>query len=130
MAAFRALVITPTYNERDNLRDFVKSVRETLPEIEILVVDDNSPDGTGAIADELAAVDAKLFALHRAGKLGLGSAYLEGFRWGLARGYDVLIEMDTDHSHDPQYLPQFLAELERGADVVVGSRNIEGGGVK
>jgi dolichol-phosphate mannosyltransferase len=130
MDSLRTLVITPTYNERENLTEFVRSLRTHQPDADILVVDDNSPDGTGDMADELAATDPKLFVLHRAGKLGLGSAYVEGFKWGLARGYDVLIEMDTDHSHDPKYLARFLDEIRAGADLVVGSRNVPGGGVK
>ncbi|HJL17355.1 MAG TPA: polyprenol monophosphomannose synthase [Sandaracinaceae bacterium LLY-WYZ-13_1] len=126
----RVLVVTPTYNERDNLETFVEAVFAALPEAHVLVVDDASPDGTGAIADRLAGRDERVRVLHRGGKLGIGSAYLEGFARGLADGYDVLVQMDTDLSHDPAYLPAFLARLERGADVVLGSRNVPGGGVE
>jgi dolichol-phosphate mannosyltransferase len=126
----RVLVVTPTYNERDNLERFVEAVFERLPEAHVLVVDDASPDGTGRIADRLAGRDERVRVLHRSGKLGIGSAYVEGFRRGLAQGYDVLVQMDTDLSHDPRYLPAFLARLERGADVVLGSRNVPGGGVE
>jgi dolichol-phosphate mannosyltransferase len=98
---------------------------------DILIVDDNSPDGTGTLADDLAAQYAgRFFVLHRRGKLGLGTAYLEGFRWGLARGYDLLFQMDADFSHDPHHLPQFLARLHAGADLVLGSRYVRGGGTR
>jgi len=126
----RVLVITPTFNERDNLPAFLAGLFEVLPEAHVLVVDDASPDGTGELADALAAKDPRIAVLHRAGKLGLGSAYLEGFRRGLAEGFDVLVEMDTDLSHDPAYLPDFLDAIARGADLVIGSRNIPGGGVE
>ncbi|MCB9596671.1 MAG: polyprenol monophosphomannose synthase [Sandaracinaceae bacterium] len=125
----RVLVVTPTYNERDNLERFVESLHDVLPEAHVLVVDDASPDGTGKIADRLAGRDERVSVLHRSGKLGIGSAYLEGFRHGLREGYEVLVQMDTDLSHDPRYLPDMLAAIERGADVVLGSRNIPGGGV-
>jgi dolichol-phosphate mannosyltransferase len=130
VAIARPLIITPTYDERDNLAEFVAGVRAAAPAADVLVVDDASPDGTGELAEELRAADPKVFVLHRKGKLGLGSAYLEGFRWGLDRGYDCMVEMDADHSHDPGYLPRFFAELDAGADVVVGSRNVAGGGVR
>ena len=124
------LIVTPTYNERDNLERFVASVHDVLPDAHVLVVDDASPDGTGKIADRLAGRDERVRVLHRSGKLGIGSAYLEGFKLGLEAGYDVLFQMDTDLSHDPKYLPDFVAAVERGADVVLGSRNIPGGGVE
>lgn len=127
-AAGRVLVIVPTYNERDNLPLIVEAVHEHLPQADVLVVDDASPDGTGAIADELAARDPKLFALHRAGKQGLGTAYVAGFRWALARDYRYIFEMDCDFSHDPKYLPMLLAQAEQGADLVLGSRYVTGGG--
>ncbi len=127
--ALRVLVITPTYNERDNLETFVRSLHAVVPEAHVLVVDDGSPDGTGEIADRLAASDPRVRVLHRAGKLGIGSAYLAGFQIGLRDGYDVMCEMDTDLSHDPKYLPAFLRAIEDGADIVIGSRNIPGGGV-
>lgn len=126
----RPLIITPTYDERDNLEDFVRGVRACAPNADVLVVDDASRDGTGDLAEELRSKDAKLFVIHRPGKLGLGSAYLDGFRWGLERDYDCMVEMDADLSHDPAYLPHLFAELAVGADVVVGSRNVSGGGVR
>ncbi|MBK8252697.1 MAG: polyprenol monophosphomannose synthase [Polyangiaceae bacterium] len=126
----RVLVITPTYNEHDNLRAFVAGVLGVLPAAHVLVVDDASPDGTGDVADGLAKEDARVRVIHRAGKLGLGTAYLEGFRYALENGYDAAFEMDADLSHDPAYLPAFLEALEGGADVVTGSRNMPGGGVE
>lgn len=126
----RVLIITPTYDERDNLDSFLASVFAVVPEASVLVVDDASPDGTGELADEIAARDARVHVLHRPGKLGIGSAYIDGFRWALARGYEVILEMDTDHSHDPKYLPELLAAIAQGADVAIGSRNVGGGGVE
>lgn len=126
----RALVITPTYNERANLEAFLAAVHGVAPEVDVLVVDDASPDGTGALADAIAARDPRVSVLHRPGKLGLGTAYLDGFRQGLARGYERFFEMDTDLSHDPRYLPDFFRALDAGADVVVGSRNVPGGSVE
>lgn len=124
----KALIIVPTYNEAENVRGIAERLLEALPQADLLIVDDNSPDGTGAIADEMAAANPRVHVLHRAGKLGLGTAYIEGFRWGLARPYEYLFEMDADGSHDPKYLPQMFALAEDGADAVVGSRNIPGGG--
>ena len=121
----RVLVVVPTYNERENLPRIVPLVLEQHPGIEILVVDDNSPDGTGRLADELAAAEARIHVLHRTEKLGLGAAYLAGFRWGLARGYPLLCEMDADLSHAPEMLPTFI-EQTRHADVVIGSRYLDG----
>ncbi|MDO9018243.1 MAG: polyprenol monophosphomannose synthase [Deltaproteobacteria bacterium] len=126
----RVLVITPTYNERENLHAFLDALFAVAPQVDVLVVDDRSPDGTGELADEVAARDPRVRVRHRAGKLGLGTAYLEGFRWALSEGYDVVFEMDTDLSHDPRYVPEFIRAIEAGADVVVGSRNIPGGGVE
>ena len=126
----RTLIVTPTYNERSNLPTFVDAVRAAAPETDILVVDDASPDGTGEVADEIARRDPRLSVLHRAGKLGLGSAYLEAFRRGLAQGFDRFLEMDADLSHDPKYLPDFFRALDQGADVVIGSRNVPGGSVE
>jgi dolichol-phosphate mannosyltransferase len=117
----RALVIIPTYNERVNLPIIVPQVLEQDPRLEVLVVDDNSPDGTGGLADELAAADARVHVLHRQSKEGLGRAYLAGFRWALERDYDLVLEMDADRSHDPKYLPALLAATEE-AEVVIGSR--------
>lgn len=124
----KALIIVPTYNEAENVRGIAEQLLAALPVADVLFVDDNSPDGTGAILDELAAANPRVQVLHRAGKLGLGTAYIDGFRWGLQRAYEYLFEMDADGSHDPKYLPQMLALAEDGADVVVGSRNIPGGG--
>jgi dolichol-phosphate mannosyltransferase len=126
----RTLIVTPTYNERDNLAEFVAAVRAAAPSADVLVVDDASPDGTGALADALAAGDTHVHVIHRAGKLGLGTAYVEGFRYALGGGYDVVFEMDADLSHDPGYITRFLAAVESGADVVLGSRNVPGGGVE
>jgi dolichol-phosphate mannosyltransferase len=117
----RALVIVPTYNERTNLPLLIPSVLKQDPRLEVLVVDDNSPDGTGQLAEELAATDPRVHVLHRPGKEGLGKAYIAGFRWALERGYDFIFEMDADFSHDPAFLPVFLAAI-RDADLVVGSR--------
>jgi len=121
----RGLVIIPTYNERDNLPRLVPMVLAQDPRLDVLVIDDASPDGTGQVADELAASNPRVHILHRPGKLGLGTAYLEGFRWGLERGYEYLFEMDADFSHDPAHLPQFL-EAIRDCDVVLGSRYLHG----
>ncbi|NMC68661.1 MAG: polyprenol monophosphomannose synthase [Myxococcales bacterium] len=125
----RALICIPTYNERDNVGPIVEAVRRAVPGAHVLVVDDNSPDGTGKLAGELAARDPQVFVLHRPGKEGLGRAYLDAFRWGLARGYAKLVEFDADFSHDPKYLPAMLETLDR-ADVVVGSRWVPGGGTE
>lgn len=125
----RLLVIIPTFDELENLPLIVGRVRSAVPEADILVADDNSPDGTGQLADELAAADPALHVLHRSGKQGLGAAYLAGFAWGLARGYDVLVEMDADGSHPPEQLPDLLARIDAGADMVLGSRWVEGGSV-
>ncbi len=126
----RVLVVTPTYNEADNLEAFVRALFGAVPSAHVLIVDDGSPDGTGKIADRLAGSDERVRALHRSGKLGIGTAYLDGFRFGLREGYDVLVQMDTDLSHDPAHLPAMLRAIEEGADVVLGSRNIRGGGVR
>ena len=117
----RALVIVPTYNERENIVRLIQSVLAQDTRLDILVVDDGSPDGTGAIVDEVAETEPRVFILHRARKLGLGTAYLAGFRWALERAYEYVFEMDADFSHDPGHLPQFLAAIE-SADVVLGSR--------
>ena len=119
--AEKAVVIIPTYNERNNLQLIVPLVLDQDPRLEVLVVDDNSPDGTGKAADEIAARDGRVHVLHRPGKLGLGTAYLAGFHWALERDYEYVFEMDADFSHDPKHLPQFLAAIE-DADLVLGSR--------
>lgn len=121
----RALVIIPTYNERENLPRLVPLVLAQDERIDVLIIDDGSPDGTGQVADELAAESDRIHVMHRPGKLGLGTAYLAGFRWGLDRGYAWLLEMDADFSHDPAHLPQFLEALEH-YDLVLGSRYLEG----
>lgn len=121
-----ALVIIPTYNEAENIQAIVGRVRVAVPEVHILVADDNSPDGTGKIADELAADDDHVHVLHRKGKEGLGAAYLAGFQWGLDNGYGVVVEMDADGSHQPEELPRLLTAL-KGADLVLGSRWVPGG---
>ena len=125
----RVLVIVPTYNERENLPAIAARLRAAVPEAHLLVADDNSPDGTGQVADELAAADDHIHVLHRPGKQGLGAAYIAGFRWGLAQGYDVLVEMDADGSHSPEELPRLLDALEAGADLAIGSRYVPGGKV-
>jgi dolichol-phosphate mannosyltransferase len=117
----RAVVIVPTYNEREHILKRIDAVLAQSPILEILVVDDGSPDGTGALVDERAAVDSRVHVIHREEKLGLGTAYLAGFKWALARPYDFIFEMDADFSHDPQHLPQFLDSIEN-ADLVIGSR--------
>lgn len=125
-----ALIILPTYNEIENLQPLIEEILQRGP-YHILVVDDNSPDGTGELADRLAVEhEGRVFVLHRARKEGLGRAYTAGFKWGLARPYDVLFEMDADFSHDPSHLSQFMREIEGGADLVLGSRNIKGGGTR
>ena len=117
----RALVIIPTYNERDNAARIIERTLEQDSRIDVLVVDDGSPDGTGAIVDEIVAQNDRVHVIHREGKLGLGTAYLAGFRWALERDYEFVFEMDADFSHDPGHLPQFL-EAIRDADLVLGSR--------
>jgi dolichol-phosphate mannosyltransferase len=124
----RVLVVVPTYNERDNLEWLVGRVRAAVPSVDVLVVDDGSPDGTGDVADRLAAQDPQVTVLHRASKAGLGAAYLDGFSVALARGYDVVGEMDADGSHQPEQLPRLLIALEH-ADLVIGSRWVRGGSV-
>ncbi len=124
----RALVCIPTYNEADNLQPITQAVLKVEPRVDILVVDDNSPDGTGQLADRLAAQEPRIRVLHRQKKEGLGRAYLAAFRWALAEGYTYIIEMDADFSHDPRFLPGILDTAEAGADLVLGSRYITGGG--
>jgi len=121
----KALVIVPTYNERDNIIRLIDAVLSQDPSIDVLVVDDGSPDGTGTLVDERAAGDPRVRILHRPRKMGLGTAYLAGFRWALGEGYELVFEMDADFSHDPSHLPQFL-ESSRDADLVLGSRYREG----
>lgn len=125
----RVLVVIPTYNEAANITAVTGRVRAAVPDAHVLVADDNSPDGTGKLADELAAADDHIQVLHRPGKQGLGAAYLAGFTWGIERDYDVLVEMDADGSHRPEELPRLLTALGAGADLVLGSRWITGGRV-
>ncbi len=125
----RVLTIIPTYNEIESLPRTLDRLRAVAPATDVLVVDDNSPDGTGAAADAVAAADSAVHVLHRQGKEGLGAAYIAGFRWGLDAGYDVLVEMDADGSHQPEELQRLLDALDRGADMVKGSRWIRGGKV-
>lgn len=132
----RPLVVIPTYNERENLAAIVARVRAAVPIARVLVVDDNSPDGTGALADELAAADAAVLTLHRAAKEGLGAAYLAAFDWALERGFDPIVQLDADGSHLPEQLPDLLAALEgtdaagEPVDVVIGSRWVAGGAIE
>jgi len=124
----RVLVVVPTYNEAENLEPILDRLRASVPTAHALVVDDGSPDGTGGLADVLAAADPRLHVLHRTAKAGLGPAYVAGFRWARAHGYDVVVEMDADGSHAPEQLPQLLAALA-DADLVLGSRYVPGGEV-
>ena len=132
----RPLVVIPTYNERENLAAIVERVRTAVPAARVLVVDDSSPDGTGVLADELAAADAAVLTLHRTGKEGLGAAYLAAFDWALERGFDPIVQLDADGSHLPEQLPSLLAALEgtdvsgEAVDVVIGSRWIPGGTIE
>jgi dolichol-phosphate mannosyltransferase len=125
----RVAVIIPTYNERENLDAISARVRTAVPGADVLVVDDNSPDGTGELADKLSAGDEQIHVLHRPGKAGLGAAYIAGFGWALEHGYGVMVEMDADGSHQPEDLPKLLAAL-RDADAVIGSRWVTGGTVR
>jgi len=121
----RALVIVPTYNERFNIARLIPAILAQDPSLEILVVDDASPDGTGAIVDGIATNNPRVHVIHRGGKLGLGTAYIAGFQWALERKYDLVFEMDADFSHNPERLPEFL-EAIRESDVVLGSRYQDG----
>jgi len=124
------LVVIPTYNERDTLTEIVPAVRAAVPDAFVQIVDDNSPDGTGALADQLAAADPQVEVLHRASKQGLGAAYLDAFRRALAspRGYGRIVQMDSDFSHAPRDVPRLLKALDDGADLAIGSRYVAGGG--
>lgn len=124
----RVLVVIPTYDERETLPAILDRLRSAEPDAHVLVVDDASPDGTGVLADDRARIDPQVHVLHRAGKQGLGAAYVAGFSWGLDRGYDVLVEMDADGSHAPEQLHRLLAPLA-WADVTIGSRYVAGGSV-
>ncbi|CPR04808.1 polyprenol-monophosphomannose synthase, Ppm1B [Mycobacterium bohemicum DSM 44277] len=127
----RTLVIIPTYNERENLPVIHRRLKDACPQVHLLIVDDSSPDGTGELADELAAADpGRTHVMHRTAKDGLGAAYLAGFAWGLARDYSVLVEMDADGSHAPEQLHLLLGAVDQGADLAIGSRYVEGGAVR
>ncbi|MGV0849975.1 polyprenol monophosphomannose synthase [Mycolicibacterium phlei] len=127
----RTLVIIPTYNERENLPLIVGRVQKAQPDVHVLIVDDNSPDGTGDLADQLALEDPdRIHVMHRTAKGGLGAAYLAGFAWGLDREYNVLVEMDADGSHPPEQLYRLLDKIDEGADLVIGSRYVPGGEVR
>jgi len=123
----RVLVVLPTYNERDNLGPITNDILAATSDVDVLVVDDNSPDGTGRLADEITAREKRVKVLHRARKEGLGRAYLAAFASALSDGYEFVVEMDADFSHDPRYLPEMLARAE-DADLVIGSRYVAGGG--
>jgi dolichol-phosphate mannosyltransferase len=125
----RVLVIVPTYNERDNIERLVGRVCEAVPSVDVLVVDDASPDGTGKVADAMAESDDHVKVLHRSGKNGLGAAYIAGFHWAFDHGYDVMVEMDADGSHQPEELPRLLTALT-DADLVIGARWVPGGKVR
>jgi len=127
-SASRIVIVMPTYNERQNLESIAGRVRAALPEADLLVVDDNSPDGTGDLADKLAETDPHVQVMHRTEKAGLGKAYIAGFGWALEHGYDVIVEMDADGSHQPEHLPGLVAALN-GADLSIGSRWVPGGKV-
>ena len=122
-----SLVSLATYNERDNLAPLIAEIHGVLPEVDVLVIDDNSPDGTGRLADELAQADPRVHVLHRPGKMGLGTATIAAMRYAMDHGYELLINMDADFSHHPRYLPALLAGMKRH-DVMIGSRYIKGGG--
>jgi dolichol-phosphate mannosyltransferase len=126
----RTLIVIPTYNEKECVAAIVEAVRDAVPLATVMVVDDSSPDGTGAIADQLAARDGQVRVLHRPGKEGLGAAYLQAFAIALAEGWDRVVQMDADFSHDPRDVPRLLAALEQGADLAVGSRYVAGGGTQ
>jgi len=122
----KTLIIIPTYNEIGNLRPLLEGIFSNAPETNILIVDDNSPDGTGKLADEISEQNPQVAVMHRSGKLGLGTAYIAGFKYAIDKGYDAAFEMDADFSHDPKYLPDFLKAIEQ-ADLVIGSRYVKGG---
>jgi dolichol-phosphate mannosyltransferase len=127
-ATDRVIIVIPTYNERQNLEIIAGRIRESVPDADVLVVDDNSPDGTGDLADKLSEADPRVHVMHRTEKAGLGRAYVAGFTWALERGYDAIVEMDADGSHRPEDLPRLLTAIS-GADAVIGSRYVPGGTV-
>ena len=123
----KSLIVIPTYNERENIAELIAQVFANAPTTDLLIIDDNSPDGTGKLVDQLAASDARIHVMHRPGKMGLGTAYVAGFHYAIDHGYELVFEMDADFSHDPSFLPHFFAAAEN-ADLVIGSRYIPGGG--
>lgn len=128
----KKLIIIPTYNEISNIQQLLEEIYKVQNDVHILIVDDNSPDGTGQLIDKLIennTFNNQLFVMHRAGKLGLGTAYVAGFKWGIENGYDVFLSMDADFSHNPIYLPQIFQAMKEN-DLVIGSRYVKGGGVK
>lgn len=128
----KVCVVIPTYNEKGNIEALIKEDLKVNPDISILIVDDNSPDGTGKIVDEIISqniYDGRVHIMHRKGKLGLGTAYIEGFKWALSNGFDICISQDADFSHNPIYIKDMLALVENGNDVVIGSRYVKGGAV-
>src|SRR5450759_1003026 len=125
----RTLIVTPTYQEAENIEEFLRRARAAVPDADVLVVDDNSPDGTGAIAERLADELGKITVLHRPDKAVLCEAYRAGFAWGFDRGYERLVQIDADLSHDPAVIPQLLQAVEDGVDVSIGSRYVTGGSI-
>jgi dolichol-phosphate mannosyltransferase len=123
----KILIIVPTYNEAKNMKPLINEIFNLIPKSKVLVIDDNSPDGTGKIVEKMKSKDRRIFVLHRERKLGLGSACAEGFRYGMRIGYDLFITMDADFSHDPKDLPKFIEKINEGYDVVIASRYIRGG---
>jgi len=123
----KTIILIPTYNEYDNLRPLLEAIFTNAPETDVLIIDDNSPDGTGKLADEIHQEDQRVHVMHRPGKLGLGTAYIAGFKHAIDHGYDAAFEMDADFSHDPRYLPDFLQAIKQ-ADLVIGSRYVKNGG--
>ena len=132
MTDLKKLVVIPTYNEIKNIKKLLEEIYAVCPDVHVLIVDDNSPDGTGKMIDDFISADTfdgRLFVMHRSGKLGLGTAYIEGFLWGIDREYDVFLSMDADFSHNPTYLPAIFENMKEN-DLVIGSRYVKGGGVK
>ena len=125
----RALIVTPTYEEAENIKEFLERTRAAAPDADVLVVDDNSPDGTADLADEVGSRLCRIEVLRRPGKIGIGDAVRDGFTLGIERGYDIVVQIDADLSHDPAALPELLGEIERGADAAIGSRYVPGGSI-
>jgi len=124
------LIITPTFNEKENIAAFIEAVLKQFPEGDFLIIDDSSPDGTAGIVEDISRSEGRVNLVTRPGKMGLGSAYRDGFKWAMEKGYERVYEMDADFSHDPKYLPMLMEELLRGHDLVIGSRRVKGGGVE